>query len=154
MKYFLTALIITILVSGCATRNAFSKLDISQEQEIATEQTRSGKIMNKDKVDGIFSAIYLNNVYGKTDAKTNNFYISMYLKNKNNDLNITMNNERPLKIKKLEEENNFSHLLPMKTSWTSNYVLAFENNESLSTLTLQIDNGQSSSGPLSYSKDQ
>ncbi|MDQ7061511.1 MAG: hypothetical protein Q9M43_10430 [Sulfurimonas sp.] len=94
MKIISSALVISILFSGCATRNAFSKLDISKEQEAAIENTKSGKIIFDKKVEGIYSAVYLNNVYENTDKTNNYFYISLYLKNKNNYLNITLNGEK------------------------------------------------------------
>ncbi|MDQ7045856.1 MAG: hypothetical protein Q9M32_08090 [Sulfurimonas sp.] len=156
MKIISSALVISILFSGCATRNAFSKLDISKEQEAAIENTKSGKIIFDKKVEGIYSAVYLNNVYENTDKTNNYFYISLYLKNKNNYLNITLNGEKAIDRRELAQENKYSHLVSLNTQWTSNYLLRFKNNENNEStkLILQIDNGPSSSGPLSYSKDQ
>lgn len=159
MKTFLTALIITILISGCGTRNAFSKLNVELEQEKAIENTRSWKIASSDNVTGVFSAVYLNNVYENMSKNTNEFYLSIYLKDKNYDLNITLNKEAPLKIEKIAQENKFTHLLPMKNEWTKNYVVSFDNTKNddknaTDELILQIDSGQFSSGPLKYSKDQ
>jgi hypothetical protein len=159
MKIFLTALIIAILISGCGTRNAFSKLNIEPEQEKAIENTRSWKITSQDNVTGVFSAVYLNNVYKNMSKNTNEFYLSIYLKDKNHDLNITLNKKIPLKMEKLTSENKFSNLLPMKNEWAKNYLVSFKNienddNNASDELILQIDSGQFSSGQLKYSKDQ
>ena len=153
MRIFLTTLFIIILSSGCATRNAFSKLDIEKEQEEAIEHTRSGKITYEDKIAGIYSVVFLNNVYEEMDEETNQFYISMYLKNKNTDLNITLNQVKPRHFIRLEEENEYSHLLGMKTDWTDNYIVVFENNNTTSPI-LKIDSDQFSSGLLNFREEQ
>lgn len=156
MKIILSVLIIGILTTGCTTRNAFSKLDITKEQEAAIENTRSGKITSSKQLEGIYSAIYLNNVYQNEEAKHYNFYISMYLKNKTNDLNITLNKQEAVLLKKLPEKNKYAELLGLKVPWTNNYFVSFkrdENNES-AKLILQIDNDQFSSGQLTYVREQ
>ena len=152
MKIFFTILTITILLTGCATRNAFSKLEITEEQEKAIENTISGKLESQNIVGGVFSAIYLNNVILKTDNDNINFYISIYLKNQSTDLNITSNEQSPLEIVKLSQTNEYSHLLHTKSEWTKNYIVSFENNESAG-INLLIESGQFSSGQLNYVKD-
>ena len=116
------------------------------------ENTRTGKLSFKDKVGGIFSAIYMNNVSSEFDNEYNNFYISAYIKNKNEYLNITLDGKKPLEIKELSKDNEFSHLLYIKSDWGKNYIMSFENNER-SEVNLLIENGQFSSGQLSFSKD-
>jgi len=154
MRYFFTAFIITILLSGCATRNAFSKLEISQEQELSIENTRSSKMISNGETGGIFSVVFLNNVFPKESKNTNDFYISIYTKNQNKDLNINikLNKELPLEIKELPHANKFAHLAPITSEWTKNYLVSFKNNKK-NTIILQIDNGQFSSGELYYLKD-
>lgn len=152
MKYFLTAFIILLFSSGCTTKNAFSKLSLTSEQEMAVEYTQSGRIMDGDKVEAIYSAIYLNSADKSTTRRAEEFYISMYQKNNTYDLNITMNRQKALHAERLPNDNKYSHLLSTQNIWSTNYIVAFENNES-NKLNLQIDIDQFSSGPLSFSKD-
>ena len=152
MRYFFTALLITTLFSGCAVRNAFSKLEINEKQEKAIENTKSGKILFEDKVGGIFSAMYLNDIYPSMNKSTNYFYISIYLKDAYENLSITSNKQKPLKIKTLPHDNKFTRLLPMQSEWAKNYLVSFDNNEKAG-VNLSIESGQFSSGQLNYLRD-
>lgn len=156
MRIFFSIFTILILLSGCATKSAFSKLDLSQEQELALENTRTGKLALNEKVGGVFSAIYMNNVTEKVDTNLINFFVSVYLKDQNKDLNITMNKQTPIEIKELPHKNEFSTLLPIDSKWSKSYMVSFENNETTQKkkrLNLLIESGQFSSGQLSYLKD-
>lgn len=153
MKIFLLTGVAALLLSGCATKNAFSKLNMEPEQEKAVENTRCAKIISQDKVGGIFSAIYLNNIYSDMDKNMHVFYISTYLKENSDDLLIRLNNKNPLSQKKLPSSNKYSHLLDTKNKWTTNYLVTFTGTKS-PNLNLSIDSGQFSSGLLKYSKDQ
>ena len=153
MKIFLLGAVATLLLSGCASKNAFSKLQMEPEQEKAVENTRSAKIISQDKVGGIFSAIYLNNIYNEIDKNTHFFYISTYLKEGNSDLLVLLNDERPLSTKKLPSSNKYSHLLDTNNKWTTNHLVTFTDTKS-QDLNLSIGSGQFSSGLLKYSKDQ
>lgn len=150
MRIFFTIFTILILLSGCATKNAFTKLDLTKEQEFALENTRTGKLAFNEKVGGVFSAIYMNNVTSKINTNYINFYISVYLKNQSKDLKITMNQQNPLEIRELPYKNEFSNLLPIKSEWTKSYMVSFKKD---ATVNLLIESGQFSSGQLSYLKD-
>ncbi len=154
VKYFLISLNIMFLLSACTNRNAFSALNIVKEQELAIENTRSGKIMFKKNIKGIYSLVYLNNVYPQMDSDTHQFYIATYLKDNTEDnTSITLDQKHPLEVIKLEDKNKYSDLLPMKNTWTSNYLVSFKNEGELH-INLVIDSGQFSSGPLKYLTDQ
>jgi hypothetical protein len=159
MKYFFATLFVGFLISGCATRSAFSKFGITQEQELSIENTRSGEMRNGTKVGGIFSSVYLNNIYPNMSEDTNVFYISTYMRkdsvdnNESNDFSIKMNNAKPKEIRKLAYDTKLNDLLPVKTSWTNNYVVTFDNNETTDKIDLVIGIDQFSSGSLIYSKD-
>lgn len=152
MKIFFTILTITILLTGCATRNAFSKLGMTVEQELALENTKSGKMQSEEIVGGVYSSIYMNNVSSKIDKKYITFYVSVYLKNQSKNLKITMNTQNPLEIKELALDNEYAHLLSKTSEWSKNYLVSFENNAS-SEVNLLIESGQFSSGQLNYLKD-
>ncbi|WP_455756070.1 hypothetical protein [Sulfurimonas sp.] len=152
MRYFFTAIIVTILLSGCATKNAFSKLEISEVQELATENTRSGNIKLGEKSGGIFSAVFLNNIFQDKEKNTNDFYICVFIKNKNEELKIKLNNKEPIEIKELPHANEFAELLTITSDWTKNYFVSFKKDVDTSII-LEIENGQFSSGELYYPKD-
>ena len=154
MKIFFTIFTILILLSGCGTRNAFSNLGLSAEQEVALENTKNGKLSFENKVGGVFSVIYMNNISSKLDKNFINFYVSIYLKEKSEDLSITMNQKKSLWIKEMPHENEFSSLLPSKSEWNKNYIVSFENDENNNTINLLIESDQFSSGQLHYLKDQ
>lgn len=154
MKSFLTALSIILLVSACTTRSAFNKLGVSEEQELAIENTRSGKIISKEKaVNGIYSVVYLNNTNNELNNDTHQFYVATYLKdNMEDSINFTLDKQVPIKTLKLKSKNEYSHLLAIKNEWTSNYLITFKK-EKKSTINLVIDSGPFSSGLLKYSID-
>ncbi len=153
MNFLYIALTITILTSGCATKNAFTKLGISPEQELAIENTRAGKIRKDLHVEGVYSAINLNAVYPDMSKEKVNFYISIYIKDKQDELHVTLNGEEPLSITSLERDNRFSHLQGIENNWIDNYLLSFDNNESAG-LNLLIESGQFSSGLLNFPKEK
>lgn len=150
MKIFLLSVLTIIFISGCATKNAFSKLKMDVDQEKAIENTRSAKMLSEGKVGGIFSAIYLNNIY--TDKTTQQFYISIFMKESKSNLDFTLNGNKPLEIKELASDSEFAHLLMMENKWTKNYLISFENTKA-SNLNLLIYSDQFSSGQLKYLKD-
>ena len=150
MKIFLTAFFAIILLSGCANKNAFSQFNMGTEQEKAIENTISSKMLANNKIGGIFSAIYLNNIYKEMDKNTQKFYISIFMKESQDKIEVSLNNEEPIESKKLSNYNKYSSLLPMKNQWTKNYLVTFKSTLD-SNLSLSIDSGQFSSGPLKYS---
>ncbi len=154
MRYFLIALLAIFLSSACTTKNVFSALSITKEQEFAIENTRSGKIVFQNDVKGIYSLVYLNNIYKKIDYDEHQFYISIYLKDaQEDDISITLNKKYPIKTLKLENENKFTHLLAMKNNWISNYLVTFKD-DGEKNINLVIDSGQFSSGSLKYVTNQ
>lgn len=154
MKYFLIALSSIVLLSSCATRNAFSALNIGEEQEFALENTRSGKIIFENEIRGIYSLVYLNNIDKQASNDYHQFYISMYFKDDSeSQAYITLNKKYPIKILKLGNENKFSKFLPIKNTWTTNFLVTFKN-EGQREINLLIDSDQFSSGLLKYVPDQ
>jgi len=152
MKYFLIGLATTFLISGCASKNAFSKLNMNQKQEIAVENTRTGKIKNEFEVGGIFSAINLNGVYKKIDSKTIVFYISTYIKDENSDLEITLNGKKALSVKKLPKNNKYTYLSSLKNRWINNFLVTFSINKK-EKINLIIKNDKFTSGILNFPRE-
>lgn len=148
---------------GCADKNAFSKFNMQPDQELSAASLQGTKIKMGENVEGIFSAIYLNKVYPNVYTVNEYFYVYLYLKDKKemhdsntlNDIKLTLklNGKIPLKIKKLDSKNQFSHLASVSSEWRRYYLIAFEREEK-SEINLVLETDQSSSDALTYQKDE
>lgn len=154
MKY-LFIIITFFLLFGCADKNAFTKFKMTKIQELSASSIQSTKIESNEGIDGIFSAIYLNEVYPEKYFDNEYFFISLYLKDKQEYIkhNIELNKKFPLSIKKLSFENEFSNLIGAKNSWKDYYFVVFKK-ENSSRLSIVFESGQSFSAPLVYQKDK
>jgi len=162
MKTFFIILIFLISFTGCSNKNAFDKFKLTKEQELSISSLQSSKIVSKTgEVEGVFSAIYLNEIYPESFNTDEYFFIYIFIKNSkemNNprdnietDLRLKLNSKLPIKIKKLPQNNRFSKLVSIKSTWSKYYLVAFEKED---TLSLVLENGQSSSASLVYQKDE
>jgi hypothetical protein len=163
MKSFLTILTFIVLFNGCADKNAFSKFGMSEAQERSASSLQSSKIKTQGKIEGLFSAVYLNEVYPKIYSNNEYFFIYLYLKNKKEmydpnkleDIKLTLklNSKLPVKIKQLPHDSQFSDLVSTKNGWNRYYLVAFKK-ESSKKLSIVLENGQFSSDSLIYQKDK
>ncbi len=163
MNFLSVTAVCALLLSGCSYNNAFTKFHMDKEQELSASSLQSSKIISQDgQTKGVFSAIYLNDVYPESFNQNEYFYVSIYLKdkkkiydpNKNEDVALTLmlNGELPIKIKKLPNKNQFSHLLSRTNDWNIYYLVAFK--EQGNTLSLVLKDKNSSSSALTYYKDE
>lgn len=157
-------IIITILITfnACSSKNAFTTFNMSEEQERSVSSLLSSKIKSKDgKIDGVISAIYLNEIYPDSYHTNEYFFVYLFLKNKQKanqsdehyaeELNLTLNGKKPVKIKQLPNKNKFSNLTFIKSDWNRYYLVAFKKQEK-NSISLVLENGQSFSDPLMYQK--
>jgi hypothetical protein len=161
MKYFITISSILLLLSGCSKNNAFDDFKMNKEQELAINSLQSSKINSNDGVSGIFSAVYLNEVYPKEFNHNEYFFVYFYTKEKStifdpvsqqdSNSNVKLNGKPPVKIKKLSNQNQFTHLVGTKNEWSEYYLIAFEHDAS-KKLSLTFESGQSLSDQLIYQK--
>lgn len=97
---------------------------MDKERELALSSLKSSKIVSKNgEVSGIFSAVYLNEVYPEFSNKRL-FYLffptkeekksPIYYNYKNGDLKVTLNSKMPIKVEKLSQDNRFSNLVDVK----------------------------------------
>ncbi len=162
MKYFFLSINFILLFAGCSHNNAFTQFKMTKEQELSISSLQSSKITLDEKVDGVFSAIYLNKVYPDAFNQNEYFYIYIYLKDAKKmydpnslddiELVVKLNGKTPIKIKNLPSENQFSHLISTKSKWNRYYIVAFK--ESEKKLNLVLENGNSSSAILMYQKGE
>ena len=163
MKFFLITLNILLILTGCATKNAFTKFDMTEEQELSASSLQSNKITSDNRVEGVMSALYLNEIFSKSFHENEYFFVSFYVKEKREMHNpntldaitstLRLNSKLPLKIKELPHDNQFSHLVSIKNTWNRYYLVAFEK-EQAQRLSLVLENGQSSSAELVFQKDE
>lgn len=155
MKYFLTSLIIMLLFSSCATKSAFSKFKMDEKQELSASSLQSSKISSKDGVDGVFSAIYLNEIYPETFKEYESFYVYLYLKREKPEFTIKLNGELPLNMEQLPHDNKFAHLVSTDNDWNKYYIVTFEKADSNATaLNLVVQSGDSSSAILNFKNEK
>ena len=162
MKPILILSTLILIFSGCSHKNAFSNFEMTQKQELSASSLQNSKVRAGERVDGIFSAIYLNEVYPESFKQNEYFYIFYYLKESEdrenshslNETNarVKLNGSLPLKVKELKRENQFSNLIEVQNKWTQYYLVSFEKQEN--TLNLVFENGQSFSDTLVYQKDE
>ena len=163
MNFLSLTAVCALLLSGCSYNNAFTKFHMQKEQELSVSSLQSSKIVSKNnQIEGVLSAIYLNEVYPKSFNQNEYFYVSIYLKDKkeiydpntNEDVALTLvlNGELPVKIKKLPSQNQFSHLLSRTNKWNIYYLVAFKKQGN--TLHLLLKGKDLSSSALVYYKDE
>jgi hypothetical protein len=163
MKYIFIILTFWILFVGCADKNAFSKFNMQEDQELSAANLQGSKIKMGENVEGIVTAIYLNKVYPHRYSVNEYFYVYLYLKNNKKmynpntleDIKLTMklNGKLPVKIKKLDARNKFSHLASVESEWNRYFLVAFEE-EKENEISLVLETDQSSSDALIYQKDE
>ena len=159
----LSIFMIFTLFVACADKNAFDKFDMKEDQELSAANLQSSKIKMSQSVDGIVSVVYLNKVYPKVYTNDEYFYVNIYLKDKKemfdpkelDDIELTMklNSKLPIKIKKLNAKNKFSHLASVKNEWNRYYLIAFKQ-DSKDKISLVLETDQSRSDTLVYQKDE
>ena len=152
-----------LLFTACSSQNGFSKFHVQERQERALENIKSSKIIADENIQGIMSAIYLNDIYPLTYNQNEYFLLSFYLKDEatiydeinyqDSKLRITLNEKLPLKIKELEKENRFSDLIGSQNEWRRYYLIAFPKEE-VNALTLLLRYGSYASSSLVYLKNR
>ena len=166
MRIFLhvSVIFITIFIFlGCAHTNAFSRFDFDEIKERATSSLRTSKIAKENEIIGVVSSSYLNEVNPKKYNGMEYFYITVYTKNRDKlydpnilqeqNMTLKLNNQLPVKIKELGQDNIFAGLLPLNNSWNSYYLVAF-NKVNAEVISLVLENGRFVSQPLIYRKGE
>ncbi len=152
MKTFTIILTFLVLLSGCASKNAFERFNMSEKQELSADALQRSKIKFEDRVNGIVSIIYLNFVSPSEYKDGEYFYVYTYLKNKNYDFRFLLNDKEPLTVEELPSKNAFTELTSIDNEWSKYYLLKFE--EQGDKLSFVFENGPYSSDTLKFEKDE
>lgn len=163
MRNILTILTFSLLFIGCVDKNAFSKFDMQPDQELSAMSLQESKIQMDKNIEGVVSAIYLNEVYPNIYTQNEYFYVYFYLKDKKemhdtnslDEIKLTMklNGKLPVKIKKLDANNKFSHLISDYSEWRKYFLVAFKKDKK-NIINLVLETDLSSSGALTYQKGE
>ena len=151
MKYFLITIAILLLCSGCSYQNAFSKFDMTQKEELLASNTQSSKITSKESVEGIVTAIYLNNIDENYVDGYENFIVGVYMKDSTLKYDFKLNRELPINMEKIEDLNDYKEVLKSPKKWDTYYYVKFKNYGKKIDFTLESD--ILSSALLHYLKD-
>ncbi len=152
MKTFTIILTFLVLVSGCASRNAFEDFNMSKEQELSANALQRSKIKFEDKVNGIVSVIYLNFVSPQEYNDDEYFYVYAYVKNKNYESRFLLNGKAPVSIKELPSKNDFTNLTLIDNKWSKYYLVRFA--QQGDKLNFVFETGPYSSDTLEFEKDE
>lgn len=152
MKTFLITLTFLLAFSACSEKTAFSRLDMSKKQELGADSLQRSKLKFEDKVNGIVSIIYLNTVSPELYNDNEYFYVNSYVKNKSYTSKMLLNNQDPISIKELPALNEFTELMFVDTQWSEYYLVIFPKQGD--KLSFVFENGQYSSDPLKFEKDE
>ena len=152
MKTFTIILTFLVLISGCASKNAFEQFEMSEKQELSANALARSKIKYADKVNGIVSTVYLNFVSPEEYTDGEYFYVYTYLKNKNYKFRFLLNDKEPISIEELSRKNAFTELTSIDNEWNKYYLVKFE--EQGDKLNFVFENGPYSSDILKFEKDE
>jgi len=152
MKTFTIILTFLVLFSGCASKNAFEKFDMSKKQELGANALQRSKVKYGKQVNGIVSTIYLNFVSPNEYSDGEYFYVYVYLKNQSSEFRFLLNDKEPVTIEELPSTNKFTELTLIDNKWSKYYLVKFaEQNDKLSFV---FENGLYSSDILKFEKDE
>ncbi len=152
MKTFTIILTFLVLFSGCASKNAFEKFDMSKKQELGANALQRSKVKYGKQVNGIVSTIYLNFVSPNEYSDGEYFYVYVYLKNQSSEFRFLLNDKEPVTIEELPSTNKFTELTLIDNKWSKYYLVKFA--EQSDKLSFVFENGLYSSDILKFEKDE
>lgn len=153
MNFFSISAVFLILVTGCSQKSAFSNFELTRDQEFSISNTQRSKIVSQKQVEGVFTAVYLNNIYPLKYISNDSFLVFLYTKEEFNpkELTFTANNKEALTIEKVGNNEEFANLIHMQNSWNSCYLMEFEGDEK-KEINFQVSGKQYKSTVLIYKK--
>jgi len=152
MKIFIPILLSILLYSGCAQRNAFDDFALSQTREKSEDVIQTVKIKKADRVDGILTVVYLNKVLPKLYKNNEYFYVYYYLKDNNETLDFSLNNNPSMLREKLDSDNDFSYLTLFDAKWSRYNLIGFKKEGNV--LNLKVKTSKGATASLQFIKDK
>jgi len=124
-KIFLFLSVLVIIFNGCSVKNIFKKDSLYEK---TLKYTQRAQIVNSLETKALIDAVYLNPLY-KNKFKNPTFLIGVYnsFNNKliNNEFDLTLNNQHPIKISKNIPKFIPYKLYPFYNEWMTYYLVEF-----------------------------
>ncbi|WP_281951050.1 hypothetical protein [Nitrosophilus kaiyonis] len=122
-----------IIFTGCAQKSGFSFFSKDKPYERAITYTKKGEIVVSMENKAFIIATYLNPIKNYKDGEY--FFVRVYIANDFSDeeksglfnpkYHLSLNNSKPLDIKKLTNEDSLSKEMPMVKPWYKLYLVKF-----------------------------
>jgi hypothetical protein len=153
MNFLSISAVVLILLSGCSQKSAFSNFELTTEQEFSISNTQRSKILSSTQIEGVFTAVYLNNIYPQKYTSNAAFLVFIYTKNETTpqELAFKANQKEAITIEEAQNNEEFTDLIKMQNSWNSCYFMEFEGDDARE-IKFEVNSGTYKSIPLIYKK--
>lgn len=151
MRRVLFFIVNIVFLVGCSREYALENFDLTKARESSEIGFETRKLLNQDgTLAGVFSCVYLNDVYPDNYNNDEYFYVSFYTKDSDiyidprvdneesyakeidtTSLDVKLNGKYPKEILQLPKINDFSKLLDIENEWSKNYLVVFSHSENL-----------------------
>ena len=126
------------LTFGCSTKDAFTYFKVDTREKLVLANTQSSRIVVDGENVGTLNVIYLNNVDKNISKDVENFFISIYTKEKNKKFSFELNGLKPIEVQKLYRENHYANILKENKQWNDFYLVSFKHEEKTMSLSLSF----------------
>jgi len=121
-------------LGGCASKSGFFAPDVMQHKALAF--TQKAQIFNSLEIKASLVATYLNPLLNAYQSDTRvHFLMSVFIDDDftepdkqglfNPDYTITLNGQKPISIKPLDQDDELLKIAPMKNVWSHYYLVTF-----------------------------
>ncbi len=149
MKKILLLANILLFFAACSNYNAFNRFEMSQERERSEESIQSSRVMDKDEIVGVVTAVYLNTIYPELYNDAEYFYI--YLNIESEEQSEFLLNDLPsLFVEELNSTNPYTKLTDFNADYKRYYFVAFK--KAGERIELKVRSLNSSTPPISFKK--
>ncbi len=151
---------ITVLLSGCSSKNTLSNINKNKMYELSIVNTRKAILKGVDGSKAIIIATYLNPLkIDMIDKNKEVFLVGVYIENsqKNSDNNpfyqIKLNNDFDMdSMKKINITSKYIKMIPIVNKWAEYYLIKFPVKKTRK-LTLLFENKIGSKAVLNFEKE-
>lgn len=160
MYKILPFLFISLLFISCTSKNsAFRYFEKDDIQAKAIQNTKKIDIVKNNQTELIFWATYINNIDKKKyDLNKETFLVSVYFADSQtqdlfeNSYDLSLNSQKSLSIKKIDNNDiNYSNLM-LKNNWGNYYLVEFEKQKDIYNFKLKLFNQNANEAQLVFEK--
>lgn len=151
MRLFVSLMGVWLLISGCATHNAFEAFEIDAKSERAITGLRTATLFEGRRVVAVLSSVYLNYVEPEQFPHEETFLIATYTEMPSIISNMRLNGYAPIHVDELASDDALLAYLPIQNDWNRYFLMVYPE-QRVETLTLKPDSDQNATGAISYQK--